>query len=48
MTQEMKTNTQGIKLCKECGLHPEKVLGLCRDCNIRKIKEMAAMKRGEK
>lgn len=39
MTQEMKPNTQGIRLCKRCGLNPEANVGhVCIQCRMEIIK----------
>lgn len=48
MNNDMKPNTQGVKLCKDCGLHPEQAAGRCKECNIKMFKLQAKMKRGEK
>lgn len=45
MTQEMKTNTQGVRLCDRCGNHPE-VPGLkkCTGCIKELLKTQAELK----
>lgn len=39
----MKPNTQGVRLCKRCAMHPATPMGYCKQCIKEVLKERAEL-----